>query len=511
MDRLLASPHYGERWGRWWLDAARYADSDGYEKDKPRFVWFYRDWVVNALNRDLPYDQFIIDQLAGDLLPNATQDEVVATGFLRNSMINEEGGVDPEQFRMDAMFDRMDAVGKGVLGLTIQCAQCHDHKFDPLTQKEYYRLFAFLNNDYEANVTVYTPEEQKKRDEVLKKVREVEDEPEEAGARLARAHGGVGGEGEGGAAGMGGGAAGSRGRVDRRAEVPAAGGRLVPGPGLRADQAHRPDEGEDGREERHGLPHGIAQRPEPAARRARAGRSTARRRLSEFAVEAEVGGKTEKLKFAKATADYNPPEAPLDPIYDDKSGKKRLIGPASFAIDGNDDTAWATDADPGRRNVPHEIVFTLDKPLANPDGDDADLPDQAERRRLEQRRQPEPQPRPLPPVADDATPGAEADPVPAAVRQILALPRGQADAGAGRRRVRLLAHHRRGVGRRQQAHGGSVEGASRGFDAAGAGAARPAARHAPAQARQLPQAGRRRRSGRAGVPNPLPAGAPPTG
>ena len=106
VDRLLASPHYGERWARVWLDAARYADSNGYEKDAPRFVWFYRDWVINALNRDLPYNQFVIEQIAGDLLPNATQDQRVATGFLRNSMINEEGGIDPEQFRMEAMFDR---------------------------------------------------------------------------------------------------------------------------------------------------------------------------------------------------------------------------------------------------------------------------------------------------------------------------------------------------------------------------------------------------------------------
>src|SRR5205823_6681920 len=127
VDRLLASPHYGERWGRHWLDAARYADSDGYEKDKPRPVWPYRDWVVGALNRDLPYDRFIIEQLAGDLLPNPTQDQRVATGFLRNSMKNEEGGIDPEQFRMDAMFDRVDALGKSVLGLTVQCCQCHDH------------------------------------------------------------------------------------------------------------------------------------------------------------------------------------------------------------------------------------------------------------------------------------------------------------------------------------------------------------------------------------------------
>src|SRR5262249_53173743 len=145
VERLLGSPHYGERWGRQWLDAARYADSDGYEKDKSRQVWFYRDWVIKAFNRDLPYNQFIIEQIAGDLLPQATQDQIVATGFLRNSMINEEGGVDPEQFRMEAMFDRMDAIGKSILGITIQCAQCHNHKYDPLTQEEYYRMFAFLN------------------------------------------------------------------------------------------------------------------------------------------------------------------------------------------------------------------------------------------------------------------------------------------------------------------------------------------------------------------------------
>ncbi len=185
VDRLLASPHYGERWGRIWLDAARYADSDGYEKDKPRHVWFYRDWVINALNRDLPYDQFIIEQIAGDLLPDATQDQIVATGFLRNSMINEEGGVDPEQFRMEAMFDRMDAIGKGILGLTIQCAQCHNHKYDPLTQEEYYRMFAFLNNDHEANIAVYTPDEQRKRADVFRQIREIEDGLRQRAARLA--------------------------------------------------------------------------------------------------------------------------------------------------------------------------------------------------------------------------------------------------------------------------------------------------------------------------------------
>ena len=159
---MLASPHYGERWARVWLDAARYADRDGYEKDMSREVWVYRDWVVKAFNADMPYDRFIIEQLAGDLLPNATQDQIVATGFLRMSMLNEEGGIDPEQFRMDAMFDRMDAVGKAFLGLSVACAQCHDHKFDPISQEEYYQLFAFLNNDHEAQRVVYTPAEQMK-------------------------------------------------------------------------------------------------------------------------------------------------------------------------------------------------------------------------------------------------------------------------------------------------------------------------------------------------------------
>src|SRR5215510_1458352 len=175
VERLLASPHYGERWGRLWLDAARYADSDGFEKDKPRSVSFYRDWVIKALNQDKPYDQFIIEQVAGDLLPGATQEQRVATGFLRNSMVNEEGGVDPEQFRMEAMFDRMDAIGKGVLGLTIQCAQCHDHKFDPIRQEDYYRMFAFLNNDHEGSTAVYSPADLMKLADQQRQITEIEE------------------------------------------------------------------------------------------------------------------------------------------------------------------------------------------------------------------------------------------------------------------------------------------------------------------------------------------------
>jgi hypothetical protein len=145
VDALLASPQHGERWARPWLDVARYADSNGYSVDAPRQIWKYRDWVVSALNRDLPYDQFVIEQLAGDLLPDATRDQRVATGFNRNTQINQEGGIDPEQFRVESVNDRVGTFGSAFLGLTLACAQCHDHKFDPISQREYYQLYAFFN------------------------------------------------------------------------------------------------------------------------------------------------------------------------------------------------------------------------------------------------------------------------------------------------------------------------------------------------------------------------------
>ncbi len=157
VDRLLASPHYGERWGRWWLDQARYADSNGYSIDAPRQIWKYRDWVVESLNADMPFDQFTVEQLAGDLLPNATDRQRIATGFHRNTQINQEGGIDKEQFRIDSVFDRVATTGTVWLGLTIGCAQCHNHKFDPIEQKEYYQLFAFLNNQDEPSIKVYEP------------------------------------------------------------------------------------------------------------------------------------------------------------------------------------------------------------------------------------------------------------------------------------------------------------------------------------------------------------------
>ncbi|MSU48384.1 MAG: DUF1553 domain-containing protein [Opitutus sp.] len=161
VDRLLASPHYGERWGRWWLDAARYADSNGYSIDAPRQIWKYRDWVIDALNRDLPFDQFTIEQIAGDMLPGATLAQKVATGFHRNTQINQEGGIDKEQFRLDSIIDRVSTTGTVWLGLTVGCTQCHDHKFDPLLQREFYGLLAFFNNADEPELSLATPEEAK--------------------------------------------------------------------------------------------------------------------------------------------------------------------------------------------------------------------------------------------------------------------------------------------------------------------------------------------------------------
>lgn len=153
VDRLLESPHYGEKWAMHWLDLARYADSDGYEKDLSRpHAWRYRYWVINALNADMPFEQFSIEQIAGDLLPNATIEQRVATGFHRNTLKNREGGVKLEQFRFEETVDRANTVGTVWLGLTVGCAQCHDHKYDPVSQTDYYSFFAFFNNLDEVNI-----------------------------------------------------------------------------------------------------------------------------------------------------------------------------------------------------------------------------------------------------------------------------------------------------------------------------------------------------------------------
>ncbi len=362
VDQLLQSPHYGERWGRQWLDAAHYADSNGYEKDPMRFIWFYRDWVISAFNRDLPYDQFIIEQIAGDQLPKATQDQIVATGFLRNSMINEEGGVDPEQFRMEAMFDRMDTIGKSILGLTIGCTQCHNHKYDPITQEEYYRMFAYLNNDNEPWRVVYTPSEQMVRAQVLQRAAELEnklkhDHPEWAARVVAWK------------------------KTIKRSnwttlkfeDDPSGGEKALRQPdGSILAQGYAPTKSEVKFNVLLEKPLKIsAIRLElmndpnlPAYGPGRSQKGTAA--LTEFNVTLKIDGKDTKLKLVKATADFGEPEnTPLAVFARDQDAMKdkRVTGPIAYAIDGDDKTAWGIDAGPGRRNVPRNAVFVLEKPI----------------------------------------------------------------------------------------------------------------------------------------------------
>ena len=366
-QELLDSPHFGERWGRHWLDAARYADSDGFEKDKPRSIWNYRDWVINAYNRDLPYDRFIIEQLAGDLLENPTEEQRVATGFLRNSMLNEEGGVDPEQFRMDALFDRMDAIGKSVLGLTIQCAQCHTHKFDPISHEEYYRMFAFLNNDHEASMVAYTPDEERLKSDLLRQMREIEDDLRHTNPdwqeRMAAWEG-------------------ERPREPQWQTVE------VRNTGDNGTRYYHYEDGSiraasyaptkwtasfRGTNDLSFIgAFRLEQLTDPNLPCYGPGRSTkGMSALSEFDVEAvDVENPKNKinLKFVKATADFSNETKDLEPEFDDRSGKKRVYGPVEFAIDGKDDTAWGIDAGPGRRNQSRKAVFIPEKPVQFPKG-----------------------------------------------------------------------------------------------------------------------------------------------
>ena len=422
VDRLLASPHYGERWGRQWLDAARYADSDGYEKDKMRQVWFYRDYVINALNKDLPYDRFIQEQIAGDLMPNATQAQIVATGFLRNSMINEEGGVDPEQFRMEAMFDRIDAIGKSVLGMTIACAQCHNHKFDPLRQEEYYKIFAYLNNTHESNVAVYTPQEQMQRSAALERIRSIEadlqhrtpDWRERMHAWELTALDGTDWE-----------------TVKPIVDDISTGGQryIMQGDSSMIGAGYAPTK------------HRAKLTIKPTAKSIAAfrlellndpnlplggpGRSLyGTGALTEFEVEVQREGqaKPEKRKISRATADINLPERELDKIYYDKTDKRRLTGPIEFAIDGKDETSWGHDAGPTLRNLPRKAVFTLAEPIDNGDGKTTILvylsqkaggwnSDDNQNQNLGRMR-----------LSVTPNANAVADPLPTAVREILNLP-----------------------------------------------------------------------------------------
>lgn len=372
VDRLLASPHYGERWARHWMDAAQYADSDGFEKDKPRFVWAWREWVINAFNNDMPYDEFVVTQIAGDLLPNAGQDERVATGFLRNSMINEEGGIHPEQFRMEAMFNRVDLVGRAVLGLTVQCAQCHTHKYDPLTHTEYYSMLAYLNSSHEACIPVYTAEERAQQDTLgafiddLKN--DIKKEMPDWRARMAAWE-----------------------AETRKIPSPewhsleftfddssAGGQRCMPqGDGSYLAQGYAPT--------RH-APKMTAPAPikkitamklelltDPNLPRNGPGRSIyGSSALSE--IEFNVGDKElliakygdwKRVPIASAIADVNPPERVLGEEYPERGrANTRVTGGIEMAFDGDNNTAWTTDIDPVNRNQARYAIFTFAEPVA---------------------------------------------------------------------------------------------------------------------------------------------------
>ncbi|MCA9126071.1 MAG: PSD1 domain-containing protein [Planctomycetales bacterium] len=365
VDDLLKSPHFGERWARWWLDAARYADSDGYEKDKPRSVWFYRDWVINAMNQNMPYDQFLIEQIAGDLLPNAGQSQHVATGFLRNSMVNEEGGADPEQFRIEGMFDRMDAIGKAMLGITTQCAQCHSHKYDPLSQQEYYQMFAALNDFHEAAIAVFTPAQEDQRDAVLARIRNAEDRIKEncpdwksqvrEWAALTRDSLPTW-------------------TTVTPTDLPFEGQKFrVLADGSILSESYAPTKTANSfRATIHGMNiTGIRldalQHPQlPLGGPGRSIFGTGA--VSEFEASIAMVSAPEsvkKIKFVRAMADVNPATSKLPSIFRDQypAQDDRVTGSIEYAIDGNKKTAWSTDNGAGRRNQDRLAVFVPEEPI----------------------------------------------------------------------------------------------------------------------------------------------------
>jgi hypothetical protein len=369
VDRLLASPHFGEKWARHWLDAARYADSDGYEKDLPRKQHAWRDWVINAFNRDLPYDQFLTEQLAGDLLPNSTQDQKIATGFLRNGMVNEEGAIIAEQFRMEGMFDRMDTIGKSILGLTIQCAQCHSHKFDPLTQEEYYRLMAFVNNDYEAVTWVYSPEQLAQIKKINEGIASLESKiktehadwqaKELAWEEQVRAN---------------------ELKWDQLKPIDPEFGGGLSHPQTQPDNSvltlgFRAGDGDlwlfaDTKATNltglrlEALTHGDL----PFGGPGRSGTGTFA--VSEIIVQAQKAGtdKWEPVKLVNATADFEEKEHSIMPPYKRNDQDNRKLGPASFLVDGKGETAWGADRGTGRRHQDAKAVIQFEKPIGYAEG-----------------------------------------------------------------------------------------------------------------------------------------------
>ena len=362
VETLLKSERFGEKWARHWLDLARYSDTNGYEKDMQREQWKWRDWVVDALNRDMPYDRFLTEQIAGDLLPGATQDQIIATGFLRNSMINEEGAIVPEQFRMVEMIDRVDCLGKAVLGLSTQCAQCHTHKFDPLSHDEYYGLFAFLNNAYEAQSWVYTPDQQQAIAKVRERIQAAEEKLRTAHPQWQQEM-----------------AAWEEAIIKQQKELawePLIATELGTISGL-----NHPTQEADKSLLMLGhtsadvfmisapkLDNVTGLRLEALNHRDLPHFGPGRSRVGTWVIqEVEVlvkkpdGKDWEKQKLVNASADFSEPEVK-------QADGKKASGPVAHLIDGKDDTTWNADRGIGRRNQPSVAVLQFEKPLSFPEG-----------------------------------------------------------------------------------------------------------------------------------------------
>lgn len=399
VERLLASPAFGEKWARHWMDVARYADSHGFEKDLPRQQWIWRDWVIDAINRDMPYDQFLVEQIAGDLIERKrpqgaagaspadakprdpdhwilnTSSPTLATGFLRNGMVNEEGAIIAEEFRNEAMFDRLDAVGKAALGLTLQCAQCHAHKFDPISQEEYFGIFAFFNDAYEAQSWVYVMPQREKIAQIAKSI-------DDAESRLKSAHPGWQARFDAWQEEQRARLAGETWQIIEPKELHSVSG--LNHPTRLADHSiltlgHRTTGG--GAD--------IFAVAEPVLAGATGLRFEALRHddlphggpgfsykgtwaITEMTVTAQrPGGKDwEPIKLVNATADFAEPEHKLEAEWDADfdTEKKRVCGPAPMMIDGNIETAWRADRGAGRRNAESVAVVQFEKPLDLPAG-----------------------------------------------------------------------------------------------------------------------------------------------
>ena len=366
VTRLISSPHFGERWAREWLDAGRYADSAGYEKDLPRFHHFYRDWVVSAMNSNMPYDDFVVKQIAGDLLPGATQGDRIATGFLRNSMTNEEGGVKPEQFRIEGIFDRIDAVGKSVLGLTAQCAQCHTHKYDPLTHDEYYGMYAYLNGIEETSIAALLPSAKEETDSLLAEIvsidREIVEKSPDATVAFEKWQQEML----------------ALPRTEWHAlelyQLGDSGQKYLPLPDKSIiNKGYAATRGTEAFSSSLEIPEIRSARLElmndaylPMSGPGRSTRGTGA--LSEFKLEAGSDPeKVEPLPFVNPVASVNPAVTALDHSLHPGTAKRepddRKTGPASFALDDDVKTAWTNERDPARNHDPAVLTFELAEPF----------------------------------------------------------------------------------------------------------------------------------------------------